>query len=92
MTDNCVFRASYLLPSVDALCVVLSAVVPGYRVDGRRRRDGLFLVLPGGQELADHGILQESHSTGLTSILASFNPGHMSLRQLAGLWQSKVSK
>jgi len=45
--------------------VVLSAVVPGHRVDGRRRRDGLLLLLPGGQELAHHGVLQESHTTGL---------------------------
>jgi len=48
-------------------CINKSAVlsvVPGHRADGGRGGHWLFLVLPGGQEFAHHGVIQKSHTAG----------------------------
>ena len=45
-------------------CFSLPAAVSWYRADWSGRGDGDLLLLPGGKELADNGILQEPSSPG----------------------------
>lgn len=42
----------------------LPAAVPGHRAGSRGHHHRLLLLLPGGQELQDHGVLQEHGSPG----------------------------
>ena len=61
------------------MCVslfVCSSVVPRYRVDDCRDRHRLFLVLPGGKELQDHGVFQEHGPSG------TYTAGHKNTHKI----------
>lgn len=47
-----------------AVTLSLPTAVPGHRAGGRGHHHRLLLLLPGSQELQDHGILQEHGSPG----------------------------
>lgn len=67
------------VPRYQVKCVCLTLVFPScfpflacipptalsrYRFVGRGYRDGMLLLLPGGQKLKDHGVFQEPDSAG----------------------------
>ena len=45
-------------------CVVWCVAVSRHRTDNCRHRNWMFLVLPGGEELQNHGVFQEHDSSG----------------------------